>query len=51
MWEILSVSPHLIWALRMDKIIALTDINVRYHCEGSMELNARILLLTYMVYL
>jgi hypothetical protein len=24
---------------------------VRYHCGGSMELNARILLLAYMVYL
>jgi hypothetical protein len=26
-------------------------ISVRYHCGGSMELNARILLLAYMVYL
>jgi hypothetical protein len=27
------------------------DIGVRYHSGGSMELNARILLLAYMVYL
>jgi hypothetical protein len=26
-------------------------VSVRYHCGGSMELNARILLLAYMVYL
>jgi hypothetical protein len=29
----------------------IKDISVRYHSGGSMELNARILLLAYMVYL
>jgi hypothetical protein len=29
MLEILSVSPYLIWALGMDKIIALTVINIQ----------------------
>jgi hypothetical protein len=28
-----------------------SKINIRYHCGGSMELNARILLLAYIVYL
>jgi hypothetical protein len=38
-------------AVAIRTLVVIIVIVVRYHSGGSMELNARILLLAYMVYL
>ncbi len=65
-WELEFSDPHVVWFAPplstsefreafFTVLLASTNISaigiVRYHCGGSMELNARILLLAYMVYL